>query len=93
MSERPAEIAGLADQGRPLATGEPANIAVIDPNAAWTVDPEGLASLSHNTPYAGTEFGASVTATVLRGAVTHNAGAHASGSGTGTGTRTGEDAR
>jgi len=83
MSERPAEIAGLADQGRPLAAGEPANIAVIDPNGAWTVDAEGLASLSHNTPYAGTEFGASVTATVLRGAVTHDAAALATGTGAG----------
>lgn len=73
MSERPAAIAGLPDQGRPLAVGEPATIAVIDPEKEWSVDPDGLASLSRNTPYAGREFGVAVTATVLRGTVTHDA--------------------
>ena len=29
MSERPAQIVGLTDQGRPIAVGEPANLAVV----------------------------------------------------------------
>ena len=33
----PARIVGLPDQGRPLEIGEPANLAVIDPDATWTV--------------------------------------------------------
>ena len=33
MSENPARIAGLPDQGRPLAVGEPANLTVVDPDA------------------------------------------------------------
>ena len=67
MSERPAEIAGLEDQGRPLRVGEPANLTVVDPHADWEVVPEGLASLSANTPYAGMSFSAGVVGTVYRG--------------------------
>ena len=33
MSETPARIVGLPDQGRPLEVGEPANLTVIDPDA------------------------------------------------------------
>lgn len=79
MSERPAKIAGLTDHGRPLAVGEPANIAVIDDSQAWTVDPQNLESLSENTPYKGMTFAATVSTTILRGVVTHereNTGAH-----------------
>ncbi len=31
MSENPARIVGLPDQGRPLEVGEPANLTVVDP--------------------------------------------------------------
>jgi hypothetical protein len=31
MSVAPARIAGLADQGRPIAVGEPANLVLVDP--------------------------------------------------------------
>ena len=52
MSWRPAAIAGLADRhGRPVETGEPANLAVLDPDGRWTVDPGRLASRSTNTPF------------------------------------------
>ena len=34
MSIMPAHIARLADQGRPLAVGEPANVVLVDPRAA-----------------------------------------------------------
>ena len=51
MSERPAEIAGLADQGRPVAVGETENLAVVDPDAVWTVGVAELASLSSISPY------------------------------------------
>lgn len=67
MSERPAEIAGLTDQGRPIAVGEPAELAVVDPDAPWSVQAEELASLSANTPYAGMSFSARVVGTVHGG--------------------------
>jgi dihydroorotase len=70
MSENPARIAGLPDQGRPLDVGEPANLTVVDPDARWTVRGADLASRSDNTPYEEMMLPASVTATLLRGRVT-----------------------
>jgi dihydroorotase len=70
MSENPARIVGLDDQGRPLEVGEPANLVVVDPDATWIVDGAELASRSSNTPYAAMTLPARVTATLLRGTVT-----------------------
>lgn len=70
MSERPAEIVGLPDQGRPIAVGEPANLTLVDPNREWTVHGPELASIANNTPFESMTFGAKVTATLLRGRVT-----------------------
>ena len=70
MSERPAEIVGLPDQGRPIAVGELANLTLVDPDASWTVSGPELASVSDNTPYEGLELPAQVRATILRGRVT-----------------------
>jgi len=70
LSERPAEIAGIADQGRPIAVGEPANLTLVDPDEPWTVRGAKLASLASNTPYEGMRLPAQVVATVLRGRVT-----------------------
>jgi dihydroorotase len=67
MSVRPAAIARLANQGRPLAAGEPANLTLVDPGAEWQVDPDALASRSRNTPFAGLTVPASVAATFFRG--------------------------
>ena len=74
MSERPAAIAGLPDQGRPLEVGEPANLVLIDPDARWTVRGDELASIATNTPYEGMTLPAQVVTTVLRGRVTAQAG-------------------
>ncbi len=70
MSERPAAIVGLPDQGRPLEVGEPANLTVVDAQASWVVTGEQLASRSANTPYEAMTLPAAVTATLLRGKVT-----------------------
>ena len=70
MSENPARIVGLPDQGRPLEVGEPANLTVVDPDATWTVEGSALASRSDNTPYEAMELPAAVTLTLLRGKVT-----------------------
>jgi dihydroorotase len=70
MSARPARIGRLADQGRPIAVGEPANLVLVDPAGSWTVDPGRMASLSRNTPFAGRTLPASVVATVFRGRAT-----------------------
>lgn len=74
MSERPAEIMRLTDQGRPIAVGEPANLTLVDPDATWTVAGSHLASKAQNTPYAGSDFRTRVVATWLRGTQTYHAG-------------------
>lgn len=51
MSETPANIGRVADQGRPLAAGEPANITLVDPQASWTVNPEAMATKGRNSPF------------------------------------------
>ncbi|WP_409426305.1 dihydroorotase [Mycobacterium sp. SMC-11] len=70
MSERPAQIVGLPDQGRPLEVGEPANLTVVDPDTTWVVTGAQLASRSDNTPYEEMILPATVTATLLRGRIT-----------------------
>ncbi len=68
LSWQPAAIAGLSAQhGGPIAEGRPANLCVIDPAFAWTVDPTRLASRSRNTPYAGRKLTGKVRHTLLRG--------------------------
>jgi len=67
MSVRPAAIGRLTGHGRPIQAGEPANLVLVDPVGAWTVDPDRLASRSRNTPYAGRTLPSRVVATLFRG--------------------------
>ena len=73
MSERPAEILRLKDQGRPIAVGEPANLVLVDPQSPWTAYGDEMASKASNTPYEGIEFSARVVGTWLRGTQTYDA--------------------
>ena len=52
---------------RQLKPGSPANFTLVDPAVRWTVEPHGLASLSHNTPFAGMVLPGQVVHTYLRG--------------------------
>jgi dihydroorotase len=70
LSWQPAAIAGVADRhGRPIRTGEPANLTVFDSTAEWTVVPALLASKSRNTPYAGRTLRGVVRHTLFNGDV------------------------
>jgi dihydroorotase len=71
MSIMPAHIARLADQGRPLAQGEPANVVLVDPAARAVVDRDDSASLSRNNPWHGRELPDPVVATIWAGQVTY----------------------
>lgn len=70
MSETPARIGGLATHGQSIAVGVQAEIVLIDPSVKRTFGVEELASLSHNSPYLGTELSAQVIATVHQGYLT-----------------------
>ena len=67
LSVRPAAIGRMGEQGRPVAVGAPANLCVIDPSAAWTIDDTGGASRSRNVPYAGRRVTGKVRHTVCAG--------------------------
>ena len=68
LSWRPARILGVEDEhGGPIEAGRPANLAVVDPEATWVVDPARLASRSRNTPFTGRELRGRVRHTFLRG--------------------------
>ena len=53
LSWRAARVAGLDVQGhgRPVASGQAANLCVIDPAQSWVVDASRLASRSTNSPW------------------------------------------
>jgi dihydroorotase len=70
MSECPARIGRVSDQGRPIAVGEPATVIMVDPDATWTVRGAQLASLAGNTPYEGMELPGRVVLSMLRGEIT-----------------------
>jgi dihydroorotase len=68
LSWRPAKVLGVDDvHGGPIEPGRPANLCVVDPTEAWTVDARRLASLSRNTPYAGMKLTGKVRHTLLAG--------------------------
>ncbi len=67
MSERPARIARLGDQGRPIAVGEPATLVVVDPDAPWRVGDVASPSRSTNSPFLDHDLRGRVRHTVLRG--------------------------
>ncbi|MBE0009826.1 MULTISPECIES: dihydroorotase [unclassified Arthrobacter] len=66
-SHTPATIGRLDRQGRPLAEGEAANVTLVDPEARWVVDPDKMATMGRNSPFAGTELPGAVHATFFRG--------------------------
>jgi dihydroorotase len=77
MSASPARIGGLAHQGRPLAVGEPANLTLVDPDRAVTVDAAASRSRSRNNPWHGRTYTGAVHTTIHRGRVTHSVDATA----------------
>jgi dihydroorotase len=75
MSINPARIAGYANHGQKIAVGSIANLAVIDPQATWTVDRNKMASKSQNTPFHGMNLPALVKKTIFNGIlVSHRVG-------------------
>jgi dihydroorotase len=67
LTTGPAACVGLA-AGRLF--GGPPRLVVLDPEAAWSVRPEGFRSRSRNCPFAGWEGRGAVAATLLEGELT-----------------------
>lgn len=66
----PASVRDVGGHGGAIAAGEPANLTVIDPQAAWTVDGHALHSRARNTPFAGRTLQGRPVHTLLRGRFT-----------------------
>jgi dihydroorotase len=52
-----------------LAVGAPADVAIVDPDRQWEVDPSRFRSKSRNTPFAGWKVKGRVTTTIVSGQV------------------------
>ena len=71
MSYRPAQIIGI-DRGS-LAEGKTADIAIIDPDAEYVIDPSEFASKGHNTPFSGFKVRGKVIKTIVGGKIVYEA--------------------
>ncbi len=67
MTSKGAEIVRL-NRGT-LRDGAPADVTIMDPNRAWTLDIEQFASKSRNCPYQGWELKGRAVATIVSGEV------------------------
>lgn len=71
MTSAPAAIFGL-DAGV-LEEGGAADVAVIDPEAEWVVDPKKFVSRGKNTPFAGKTLTGQVRCTIASGKIAYEA--------------------
>ncbi len=67
----PARIFGLEAGG--LEPGGAGDLAVIDPDREWMIDPARFVSRGHNSPFAGRRVRGAVAVTVVRGKVAYEA--------------------
>ncbi len=67
LSTAPAKAFSL--NAGTLAVGAPADVAIVDPNRQWQVDPSRFRSKSRNTPFAGWKVKGQVTTTIVSGRV------------------------
>ncbi len=65
LTAGPARVLNLP--GGTLAAGAPADLTLIDLDAAWTVDPSAFVSLSKNTPFAGRALHGRAAAVIVAG--------------------------
>ncbi|MDR4480777.1 MAG: dihydroorotase [Nitrospira sp.] len=67
LSTAPAKAFSL--NAGTLAVGAPADVAIVDPDRQWEVDPARFRSKSRNTPFAGWKVKGRVTTTIVSGRV------------------------
>ncbi|AOZ72621.1 dihydroorotase [Boudabousia tangfeifanii] len=74
LSYTPARIGSNPNQGLPIAVGNPANLALVDPTVVRVVNPDEQYTKSRNCPYIGMELPGQVMYTAYRGKLTVKAG-------------------
>ena len=67
LSRDPARLLNLP--GGSLAPGALADVTILDPEAAWTIDPARFRSKSRNTPFGGFALTGGPWMTIVGGAV------------------------
>jgi dihydroorotase len=65
----PRRVFGLPEVR--IEAGYPADLVLIDPGAAWTVEPSAFHSKGRNTPFAGARLMGRALATICDGEITH----------------------
>ncbi len=71
MTCAPARLFGLS--AGTLAVGAPADVTIIDPKAAWKVDPAKFRSRGRCTPWEGRSFKGRAAMTIVDGNIVHGA--------------------
>jgi dihydroorotase len=72
LTVNPAALCGLDKHGLGrIAIGGPADLTLIDPDCAWTLDEAALAGKSCNTPFLGWSLGVRAVVTIVNGRVLH----------------------
>ena len=90
LAERPARTFGLFPRKGVLAPGSDADLAIFDPDAAWTVRGADLHNGAGWTPYEGMELRGRVTQTFVRGRAAYERGRIAARAGDGMFVRPGD---
>ena len=67
MSAAPAQILNL--EGGEIKVGAPADLAIVDLNEEWVIDPNEFASKGKNTPFAGRKVYGKVKYTLVNGEI------------------------
>ena len=70
MTTGPAAVRDVGGHGGAITSGQPANLAVLDPQVQWTVDARALHSRSRNSPFHGRALTGRAVHTLLRGRFT-----------------------
>lgn len=75
ICQRPADVFGLGHRKGRLSIGYDADIAIIDPTVAWTLDESELHSSAGWSAYNGMSMQGKLTHTFVRGSLVYGAGA------------------
>jgi dihydroorotase len=72
LTAAPARLVGLPAPA--LRVGARADVVLLDPRAAWTIEPKALKTKSFNTPFAGRSVVGRIAMTVCEGRIVHEEG-------------------